>query len=68
MGDLWGKYYDIEDYHVRGGYFDMVMCNHGPVTNNDIEMVILAFQTGKFQNYQKQKKSDKISSALGAGN
>ena len=61
-------YKDIEKYYLGDSYFDMVMCNNSPVRNNDIEMVLLAFQTNSFQNYQKVKEKDKISEALGKGN
>lgn len=50
------KYSDISKYYIGNSFFDMVMCNNGPVRNNDIEMVLLAFQTNKFQNYQVVKK------------
>ncbi len=55
----------------------MVINDNGPVTNNDIEMVILAFETGKRQNYQIEGTIDiiqkvfgnsNISEALGKGN
>ena len=59
---------DIKPYYKGDGFFDMVMCNSGPVTNNDIEMVLLAFQTNRFQNYQKCKEKDKVSAAVGKGN
>ncbi len=39
-----------------------------PVRPNDIEMVILAWSTGKRQNYQKQFPWNEISEALGKGN
>lgn len=61
------KYSDISKYYIGNSFFDMVMCNNGPVRNNDIEMVLLAFQTNKFQNYQIVKKSDRVSEALGKG-
>ena len=63
-----GAYKDIEKYYLGDSYYNMVMCNNGPVRDNDIEMLLLAFETDKFQNYQKQKKRDKISEALGKGN
>lgn len=62
------QYSDIAKYYMGNSFFDMVMCNNGPVRDNDIEMVLLAFQTNRFQNYQKVKKRDKISDALGKGN
>jgi hypothetical protein len=62
------KYPDLAPYFRGKATFDMVMCNNGAVTNNDIEMVLLAFREGRMQNYQKKKKSDKLSAALGRGN
>ena len=62
------KYKDIEKYYIGNNMFDMVMCNAGMVRDNDIEMLLIAFQTNKFQNYQKMKKNDKVSEALGKGN
>ena len=62
------EYKDIEPYYRGGNFYNMVMCNNGPVRDNDIEMVLLAFQTNQYQNYQKNKKRDKISKALGTGN
>ncbi len=59
------------------GEVHMVMNDNGPVTNNDIEMVILAFQTGERQNYQLEGKNPliqwilgttEISTAIGRGN
>ena len=50
---------------------------NGPVRNNDIEMVLLAFYEGVRQNYQFESKeglardfmgNNKISEALGTGN
>jgi hypothetical protein len=68
FGVLGHKYPDIEKYYLGRKEYNMVMCNDGPVTANDIEMIILAFKENKLQNYQKIKKSDKISEALGRGN
>lgn len=64
-----GMYHDILPYYSEQSGFDMVMDNCGPVRNNDIEMVILAFFTNQFQNYQSvQNANDAISRALGRGN
>ena len=64
-----GKAYkDIEKYYLGDSFFDMVMCNAGSVRDNDIEMLLMAFQTNKFQNYQKIKRRDELSRALGKGN
>lgn len=71
-------YEDLQLYPKNAdGSIDMVMNNNGPVRNNDIEMVLLAFSTGKRQNYQNETKegwrriltgSGEISEALGRGN
>ena len=68
LGVSGDAYKDIEKYYLGDSSFDMVMCNNGPVRNNDIEMVMIAFQANQFQNYQRIKKKDKISEALGKGN
>jgi len=39
-----------------------------PPSNNDMEMVVLAFHTGQRQNYQVQFPWEKISEAMGRGN
>ena len=45
------------------------MCDHhGPISNNDIEMVVLAFRENRMQNYQPGKFRKEISDALGRGN
>ena len=62
------EYEDLKPYFQGNYSFDAVMCNNGPVRDNDIEMLLLAFQTNKFQNYQKIRAKDKISEALGIGN
>ena len=63
-----GSYPELDCYAVTDRFYHAVMCDHfGPVTNNDIEMVILAFSKNKFQHFQS-KKIKKISEALGKGN
>ena len=39
-----------------------------PVTNNDIEMVVLAFSENRFQRFQPDRTGKRISEALGKGN
>lgn len=63
-----GMYHDILPYYSEHKGFNMVMDNCGPVRNNDIEMVILAFFTNRFQNYQSMQNAATISHALGRGN
>ena len=71
LGVKHGKYRDVDkNRYLRDYYYDLVMCNEGMVSNNDIEMVILAFQENEMQHYQedyKTKKKEKISKALGRG-
>ena len=63
-----GMYHDILPYQLGQGGFNMVMDNCGPVRNNDIEMVILAFFTNQFQEFQSHKNATShISNALGRG-
>ncbi len=63
-----GMYQDILPYHMGHGNYNMVMDNCGPVRNNDIEMVILAFFTNQFQDFQSHKNATAhISNALGRG-
>lgn len=63
-----GMYHDILPYYQGNNSFDMVMDNCGPVRNNDIEMIILAFFTNQFQDFQKYKRATAhISNALGRG-
>jgi len=64
-----GTYSELDSYAISDKYYNLVMCDHyGPISNNDIEMVILAFSKNKIQLYQRSKIKDKISSALGRGN
>lgn len=64
-----GVYCDLDSYYVGDNTYNLVMCDHhGPVSNNDIEMVILAFSENCMQNYQPSKVKGKISTALGRGN
>lgn len=64
-----GTYFELDGYSVRDKLYNLVMCDHnGPISNNDIEMVVLAFSENRMQNYQKQNGKSKISKALGRGN
>ncbi len=64
-----GTYSELDSYAVTEKYYNLVMCDHhGPISNNDIEMVVLAFRENKMQLYQPIKMKGKISSALGKGN
>lgn len=64
-----GRYSELDDYHLRDREYDLVMCrSDGEISNNDIEMVILAFSKNEKQNYQTIRNKDKVSEALGKGN
>ncbi len=64
-----GTYAELDSYAITDKIYNLVMCDHhGPVTNNDIEMVLLAFSKNKAQLYQKSTVKDEVSAALGKGN
>ena len=64
-----GTYTELDSYVISDKFYNLVMCDHyGPISNNDIEMVILAFRENKMQLYQPSRLKGKISSALGKGN
>lgn len=64
-----GSFFETDSYYVTDQIYNLVMSDHhGPISNNDIEMVVLAFSKNRFQNYQRRKSRDKISEALGKGN
>ena len=64
-----GSYSELDCYYISDQFYNLVMCDHhGLISNNDIEMVILAFSQNKVQNYQPDKYKTKISEALGRGN
>ncbi len=64
-----GTYTELDSYVINDRFYNLVMCDHhGPVSNNDIEMVVLAFRENKIQQYQASRLSGKISYALGKGN
>ncbi len=64
-----GTYWDLDSYVITDRYYNLAMCDHhGPVSNNDVEMVILAFRENKMQLYQPGKLKGKLSEALGQGN
>ncbi len=64
-----GTYLELDSYAISDKYYNLVMCDHnGPISNNDIEMVVLAFRENREQLYQLTNFKGKISSALGKGN
>ena len=69
MGVENGTYDDLDCFAIGEKYYNLVMCDHhAPVSNNDIEMVVLAFSENRMQNFQPSKMGKRISSALGKGN
>lgn len=64
-----GTYKELDNYYISDNIYNLVMCDHnGVISNNDIEMVVLAFSKNRMQNYQSKKNKEKISEALGRGN
>lgn len=64
-----GTYSELDCYAITEKYYNLVMCDHhGPISNNDVEMVVLAFRENKVQIYQPSKLKKKVSAALGRGN
>ena len=64
-----GTYRELDGYYISDNVYNLVMCDqHGPISNNDIEMVILAFRDNKAQLYQPGQLGGRISGALGKGN
>lgn len=64
-----GTYTELDGYAIDDRLYNLVMCDHrGPISNNDIEMVVLAFRENRAQLFQPSKIKGKISSALGKGN
>ncbi len=64
-----GQYNELDGFYISDKYYNLVMCDHhGPISNNDIEMVILAFRENKIQLYQPKNFRGRISKALGKGN
>ena len=64
-----GSYKELDCYCVGDRFYNLVMCDHhGQISNNDMEMVVLAFRENRMQSYQNDKLRGKISDALGRGN
>ncbi len=64
-----GTYPELDSYRIQNRFYRLVMCDHhSPVTNNDIEMVVLAFSRNQGQMFQPTQMMNKISEALGRGN
>ncbi len=64
-----GTYPELDGFYLTDKFYNLVMCDHhGPVSNNDVEMVVLAFWKNKGQLYQPGPGKGEISKALGRGN
>lgn len=64
-----GTFNELDSYYIGRDMYNLVMCDHhGPISNNDMEMVVLAFSENKAQNYQESRFKGVISEALGKGN
>ena len=64
-----GTYVELDDYHVANSCYQLAMASHhGVVSNNDIEMIVLAFSENARQNYQPDRWGNTVSKALGKGN
>ncbi len=64
-----GTYGELDSFYVSDKIYNLVMCDHhGPISNNDIEMILLAFRDNKIQLYQQMRNNKTVSEALGKGN
>lgn len=64
-----GTYDELDPYHITDKIYHLAMCdNHGTISNNDIEMIVLAFSENAVQNYQPTSWNYEVSEALGKGN
>ena len=62
------EFQDLKGNYLGYHKFNCVMESGGPVSNNDIEMLILAFVTEEYQQYQLVRGRGKVSEAVGKGN
>ena len=63
------RYDEVDCFRLFGRTYHLVMCDPtAPVSNNDIEMVLLAFSRNRFQRFQKDSTGRQLSEALGKGN
>ena len=64
-----GSYFELDSYYISDEIYDLVMCDRrGVISNNDIEMVVLAFSDNCMQHYQPGAAENEVSEALGKGN
>ena len=51
-----GSYSELDCFIVSDQIYNLVMCDHhGIISNNDVEMVVLAFSENRMQQYQPSK-------------
>lgn len=63
-----GVYDELDGYRITNRTYNLVMCDHhGPVSNNDVEMIVLAFRDDRMQLYQPDECRGAVSDALGKG-
>ena len=68
-GVVKGTARELDAYYINNKFYNLVMCDeYGMISNNDIEMVIMAFVNNEMQNYQPSPLGKNISKALGKGN
>ena len=68
-GVVKGTFRELDPYYINNKFYNLVMCDeHGVISNNDIEMVVLAFQNNEMQHYQQTPLKGSVSKALGKGN
>jgi len=64
-----GTFVELDSYYVAPSCYHLAMGSHqGLISNNDIEMIVLAFSENARQNYQPDRWGTNISEALGKGN
>lgn len=64
-----GTYPELDAYLAGGRAYNLVICHSdGAITDNDMEMVLLAFSKNRPQSYQPDQFGPIVSEALGKGN
>ncbi|MBR4879936.1 MAG: TIR domain-containing protein, partial [Clostridia bacterium] len=64
-----GTYPELDPYYISDGRYNLVMSNvRGIISDNDMEMVLLALSENEKQYYSEDEEGHKPSKALGRGN
>ncbi|MBR5265032.1 MAG: hypothetical protein IKV63_00285, partial [Clostridia bacterium] len=64
-----GTYPELDPYYISDGRYNLVMSNvRGIISDNDMEMVLLALSENEMQYYSEDEEGHKPSKALGRGN